>query len=151
MSDLQPTALDASRIVIERKNVETFAASVRGALLEPGQPGYDEGRVLWNGKMDKRPALIARCEGVADVIAAVNFARDNNILLGVRGGGHNVAGLGAADARPVADELRSRGARKILPGRCWFNEMGFWIRYLSPSPGQPSPPTTGFRASRTGG
>jgi FAD/FMN-containing dehydrogenase len=93
MSDLQATALDGSRTVIERKNVETFAASLRGALLEPGQPGYDEGRLLWNGMMDKRPALIARCEGIADVIAAVNFARDNNILLAVRGGGHNVAGL----------------------------------------------------------
>ena len=59
--------------MIEHKNVETFAASLRGALLEPGQPGYDEGRVLWNGMMDKRSALIARCEGVADVIAAVNL------------------------------------------------------------------------------
>src|ERR1700751_3790565 len=97
MSDLQATALDGNRTVIERKNVETFAASLRGALLEPGQPGYDEGRLLWNGMMDKRPALIARCEGVADVIAAVNFARDNNILLAVRGGGHNVAGFGACD------------------------------------------------------
>ena len=71
MSDLQVTALGGSRTVIERKNVETFAVSLRGALLEPGQPGYDEGRFLWNGMMDKRPALLARCEGVADVIAAV--------------------------------------------------------------------------------
>ena len=58
MSDLQATSLDGSRTVIERKNVEIFAASLRGALLKPGQPGYDEGRVLWNGMMDKRPALI---------------------------------------------------------------------------------------------
>jgi FAD/FMN-containing dehydrogenase len=92
--------------VIERKNIETFAASLHGGSWSQVSPDYDEGRVLWNGMMDKRPALIARCEGVADV----NFAHPNNIILGVRGGGHNVAGLGAADARPVADEVRSRGA-----------------------------------------
>ena len=111
MSDLQATALDGNRTVIERKNVETFAASLRGALLEPGQPGYDEGRFLWNGMMDKRPALIARCEGVADVIAAVNFARDNNILLAVRGGGHNVAGFGACDGGLMLDLSRMKSVR----------------------------------------
>jgi len=111
MSDLQATALDGNRTVIERKTVETFAASLRGALLEPGQPGYDEGRLLWNGMMDKRPALIARCEGIADVIAAVNFARDNNILLAVRGGGHNVAGFGACDGGLMLDLSRMKSVR----------------------------------------
>ena len=111
MSDLQATSLDGSRTVIERKNVEIFAASLRGALLKPGQPGYDEGRVLWNGMMDKRPALIARCEGVADVITAINFARDNNVLLAARGGGHNVAGFGACDGGLMIDLSRMKSIR----------------------------------------
>ena len=72
MSDLQATAPDGSRMKIERKSVEAFAASLRGALIEPGQPGYDEGRLLWNGMMDKRPALIARCEG-SPLIARVSL------------------------------------------------------------------------------
>jgi FAD/FMN-containing dehydrogenase len=108
MSDLQVTTLEGDRTVIERKNVEALAASLRGALIEPGQPGYDEGRLLWNGMMDKRPALIARCEGVADVIATVNFARDNGILLAVRGGGHNVAGFGACDGGLQIDLSRMK-------------------------------------------
>jgi len=59
----------------------------RGQLLSPEDPGYDDARRVWNGSIDRFPALIARCAGVADVIAAVKFAKDNGLLVAVRGGG----------------------------------------------------------------
>ena len=72
--------------------VQTLAAHLRGRLLQPGDDGYDAARTVWNAMVDRRPALIARCAGAADVIAAVRFAREHDLLVSVRGGGHNVAG-----------------------------------------------------------
>lgn len=69
-----------------------FKAGLRGRLLSPGDDGYDEVRRLWNGMFDRRPALIARCAGAADVVRAVNFARDHRLPLAVRGGGHSFPG-----------------------------------------------------------
>src|SRR5436309_657478 len=80
-----------------------FAASLRGALLQQGDPGYDDARTVQNGLIDRRPALIARCTGAADVIQAVNFARDNSLLLSVKGGGHNVAGNATNEGGLVID------------------------------------------------
>ena len=64
----------------------------RGEVIAPGQDGYDGARAIWNGTVDRRPRLIARCSGTADVAAAVRFARDHDMEIAVRGGGHNVAG-----------------------------------------------------------
>ena len=72
--------------------IPDLKASLRGALLSPGDPGYEDTRRVWNGMIDRRPTLIAQCRGVADVIQAVNFARTHQLLAAVRGGGHNVAG-----------------------------------------------------------
>ena len=77
--------------------VEEFCASMRGEVLTADNSNYDEVRVIWNGMHDKRPALIARCTGVADVINAVNLAREHNLLVAVRGGGHNVGGTASCD------------------------------------------------------
>ena len=89
--------------VIEETQVQALRASLRGQLIRPSDADYDEARQIWNGLHDKRPALIARCSGNADVIAAVNFARDNNLLVAVRGGGHNVAGTGSCDGGIMID------------------------------------------------
>jgi FAD/FMN-containing dehydrogenase len=91
--------------------VEAFKSSLRGELLLPGDEGYDEARAVWNGMIDKRPALIARCTGVADVIDAVNFARTNNLLVSVRGGGHNVAGKAVSDGGLMIDLSLMKGIR----------------------------------------
>ncbi len=88
---------------INEEVLEAFKASLRGDLITPGDDGYDEARLIWNGMHDKRPALIARCTGVADVIDAVNFARTNNLLVAVRGGGHNVSGTGSCDGGIMID------------------------------------------------
>jgi FAD/FMN-containing dehydrogenase len=77
--------------------VEAFKADLRGELLTPDGPGYDEARTIWNAMIDRRPALIVRCAGAADVMRAVDFARGNQILLAVRGGGHNIAGNATCD------------------------------------------------------
>src|SRR5258708_29912592 len=75
-------------------HISTLKASLRGELIQQGDEGYDAARKVYNGMIDKRPALIARCADVADVIAAVNFRRENGLLVSVRGGGPNAGGLG---------------------------------------------------------
>jgi FAD/FMN-containing dehydrogenase len=87
---------------------DEFRAAFRGELIEPGDAGYDEARAVYNGMIDRRPRLIARCVDVADVIAAVNLARDSGTLLAVRGGGHNAGGLGVWDDALVVDLSRMR-------------------------------------------
>lgn len=76
---------------------ETLRREFRGALLRPGEEGYDEARRIWNGAIDRRPALIARCAGADDVVAAVRFARERDLLVSVKGGGHAVAGHAVCD------------------------------------------------------
>jgi FAD/FMN-containing dehydrogenase len=83
--------------------VEGFGSGLRGELLRPDDAEYEESRQLWNGVIEKRPALIVRCASVEDVVEAVNFARENDLLLAVRAGGHNVAGTASADGGLVID------------------------------------------------
>ena len=75
MTDLRVVTTEGTDKILEEAVVEKFAAALRGARLRPGDADYDKARVVWNGMIDRRPALIARCAGVADVIAAVRFAR----------------------------------------------------------------------------
>jgi len=79
------------------ETIDAFKATLRGALLCPGDSGYDDARRIWNAMIDRRPALIVRCAGVADVIQAVQFACTHDLLVAVRGGGHNVAGNAVCD------------------------------------------------------
>jgi hypothetical protein len=88
---------------LEEAAVQEFASKLRGELIAPGDEDYDEARAVYNAMIDKRPRLIARCRNAADVIAGVNFARENGLLLAVRGAGHNVAGLGTCDDGLVLD------------------------------------------------
>ena len=91
--------------------IEAFASGLRGRVVRPGDDDYDESRRVWNGMIDKRPALIALCEGVADVVAAVNLAREHELLVAVRGGGHNVAGTAVCDGGIVIDLSPMRAVR----------------------------------------
>ncbi|HLE99850.1 MAG TPA: FAD-binding oxidoreductase [Gaiellaceae bacterium] len=83
----------------------------RGALLRPGEEGYDEARRIWNGAIDRRPALIARCAGADDVVEAVRFARQHDLLVSVRGGGHSIAGHSVCDGGLVIDLSLMKAAR----------------------------------------
>jgi len=89
--------------------IEQLRASVRGEILQPGDEPYESARLVYNRMIDKRPGLIVRCADVADVIAAVDYARTNNLLTAIRGGGHNGAGLGTCDGGLVIDLSRMRG------------------------------------------
>ena len=87
---------------------EELRERLRGALLVPGDPGFDEATLLWNGMVDKTPALVVQPTGTADVVCAVEFARDNRLPLSVRGGGHNIAGTALADGGLTIDMSRLR-------------------------------------------
>ena len=107
--------------------LEEFRISMRGQLLLPNQPGYEEARKVHNAMIDRRPELIARCAGVADVIAAIQFARSHGLVVAVRGAGHNVAGTSLCDGGMVIDLSEMRGIRvdpgtgtaRVEPGVTW--------------------------------
>src|SRR5262245_65497351 len=92
MADLQVTTIRGVDTVLKEAAVAAFKQSLRGPLIAPGDASYAEARQVWNGNIDRRPGLIARPVGVADVIQAVTFARDHNLLVSVRGGAHNIPG-----------------------------------------------------------
>jgi FAD/FMN-containing dehydrogenase len=90
-------------IELERKMIDDLRGHLRGTLLLSGDRGYDETRKVWNGMVDRRPALIARCMNVTDVIAAVGFGREQNLVIAIKGGGHNVTGNAMCDGGIVID------------------------------------------------
>jgi FAD/FMN-containing dehydrogenase len=100
-----------AHVQLEASAIENLAKQVRGGIVRPDEPQYDRARAVYNAMIDKHPALIVQCSGVADVIAAVNFARDHDLLLAVRGGGHNGAGLGSVDGGLVIDLSMMNGIR----------------------------------------
>ncbi|MSR23100.1 MAG: FAD-binding oxidoreductase [Gemmatimonadetes bacterium] len=88
---------------------DELRARTRGPVFEPGVPGYDDARSIWNGMIDRHPALVLRCIGTADVIAGIHFARTHGLPLCVKGGGHNVAGLAVAEGALMLDMSAMRG------------------------------------------
>src|SRR5256885_9108244 len=98
-----------STLAIEDATIEAFGASLGGALLRPGADGYDEARSIFNGMIDRHPALIARCASPGDVVKAVRFAREHALVVSVRGGGHNVAGNAICDGGLMIDLTPMKG------------------------------------------
>jgi hypothetical protein len=111
MVELSVKTLAGADSLLSEDLVESLGRGLRGALVRPGDGGYDEARKVWNGMTDKRPGLIVQCAGVADVIEAVNFARDNRLLVAVRGGDHSVAGHSVCDGGIVIDLSRMKSVR----------------------------------------
>ncbi|MEV4558020.1 FAD-binding oxidoreductase [Kitasatospora sp. NPDC049285] len=109
------------------KAAMALAEGFRGEIVVPGDAGYDAARAVWNGAVDRRPEVVARCTGVADVLQAVAVAREHGLLAAVRGGGHSVAGLGVCDGGMVIDLSQLRGVRvdpsrriaRAQPGVVW--------------------------------
>lgn len=96
--------LDASRI-------SDFKAKLRGQVIEPKDPNYEEARSLYNGMIDKRPRLIAQCANAADIMAAVNFGRENRLPIAIRCGGHNGPGLASVNDGLVIELSMMKGVR----------------------------------------
>ena len=130
MAGLHVTTTIGADTTIDDAALEAFKTSLRGELLRPGDPGYDDARKVWNGMIDKRPALIARCTGVADIIDAVNFARTNELLVSVRGGGHNITGNAVCDGGLMIDLSRMKSVRVDPVKRTARAEAGLtWGEY----------------------
>jgi hypothetical protein len=110
--------------MLDAQAIDSFRQSFRGALIQPGDDGYDEARSLYNAMIDKRPRLIARCADVADVITAVNFGRAQGLLVAIRGGGHNGPGLGSCNDGLVIDLSRLKGIRVDAAARTVRAEPG---------------------------
>jgi FAD/FMN-containing dehydrogenase len=91
------------------ETVDALRQRLRGPLLLPGDEGFEEATLLWNGMIDKTPALVVQPTGTADIVASVNFARDQRLALSVRGGGHNIGGTALADGGLTLDMSRLRG------------------------------------------
>ena len=96
--------------------LDKLGGRLRGALVRPGDPDYDRVRKVWNGMVDKRPTLIARCAGAADVVECVRFAREHDLLVSVRGGGHNYAGKSVCEGGLMIDLQPMKGLR-VDPSR----------------------------------
>src|SRR6185503_11838032 len=99
----QPIDATNTGKVIDETTVQSFKASLRGTIILPGDDTYDEARKVFNGSIDKRPAMIVRCSDTSNVVNSVNFARTHDLLAAIRGGGHNVAGTGVCDGGVVID------------------------------------------------
>ena len=121
-----PTTLTASGLA-------GFRDRFSGQLIGPDDPDYDRARIVWNAMADRRPAVVARCEGVDDVVAAVRFAREQDLLVAVRGGGHSVAGFSTCDAGIVIDLSRMRGVSVDPGGRIARVDGGAHLSQLDQS------------------
>jgi FAD binding domain len=106
--ELQAMALSSQ---LDVNAVAELRTGMRGEVLEAADAAYDDARKIWNGMIDKRPAVIARCAGIRDVIEAVNFARQHELAISIRGGSHSAAGLALCDGGLVIDLTRMNGAR----------------------------------------
>jgi FAD/FMN-containing dehydrogenase len=111
MADLRVVTSGGGNKMIESATVDALAEGLRGRLLRREDDGYDQARRVWNGMIDRRPALIARCAGAGDVIAAVRFARTQELLVSVKGGGHNITGNAVCEGGLMIDLSPMKGMR----------------------------------------
>jgi FAD/FMN-containing dehydrogenase len=101
--------LDGSEIDLKKDILEGLTMGLAGSVILPGDTGYEDSRTVWNAIIDRKPAFVVLCLGVSDVIKCVKFARSHNLLLCIKGGGHNIAGLGTADGAMMLDMSSMRG------------------------------------------
>ncbi|HEU4979559.1 MAG TPA: FAD-binding oxidoreductase [Solirubrobacteraceae bacterium] len=139
-----------SEQVLTTAAVEELARDFRGELIGPAHPAYDQARAVWNGMIDRRPALIARCTCNADVIAAVGFARENGLPVAVRGGGHSACGHSTCDAGLVIDLSPMKAIRVDTAARTARAEAGMTWGDFDAATQQHGLAVTGGRFSTTG-
>jgi FAD/FMN-containing dehydrogenase len=113
-----------SEIDLKQELLEPLRARLRGPVIAPGSPDYEQSRSVWNAMIDRKPAIVARCLGTADVIECVRFARENDLLLCIKGGGHNIAGLAAADGALMLDMSLMRGVWVHTRGKIAHAQAG---------------------------
>jgi len=106
---MRAKTIDGRDIDLKQETLDGLKMRLRGPMLVAGEIGYDESRTVWNGMIDRKPAIVARCLGTADVMTCVQFAREHELLLCIKGGGHNIAGLATADGALMLDMSLMRG------------------------------------------
>src|SRR6185503_690655 len=111
MSPANPNGQNGGATAVASDALDTLRASLRGALLLPGEPDYDKSRTIWNAMSDRRPAAIVRAAGASDVIRAVNFAREQGLTIAIKGGGHNIAGSAVGDGVLMLDMSGMKSVR----------------------------------------
>jgi FAD/FMN-containing dehydrogenase len=124
MNDLSLTTLEPGKTKVSAISIEALGAQLRGSLVTEGDASYDEMRTIWNAMIDRRPGLIVRCAGAADVVSAVRFARDNGLLVAVRGGGHNIAGSAICNGGLMIDLSQMKSVRVNAAAQRAFVEPG---------------------------
>src|SRR5215470_14485802 len=130
MTDFRVITTNGTDAILEEAVVRALADGLRGRLLRPGDGGFDDARKVWNGMIRRRPALVARCAGVADVMAAVRFARDHGLLVSVKGGGHNITGNAVCEGGLMIDLSLMKSVRVDPVGRTARAEAGLtWGEY----------------------
>ncbi|MBW3660948.1 MAG: FAD-binding oxidoreductase [Gemmatimonadetes bacterium] len=122
MATIKTLAGDTTEIAND--DVEALAAGLRGSIARPGDPGYEEARTIWNAMIDRRPGLVVRCRGASDVVQAVRFARQHDLLVAIRGGGHNIAGKAVCDGGLLIDLSPMKGIHVDPDARCARVEPG---------------------------
>src|SRR6187551_1194572 len=103
MADHTMTSTPGTQNKVTAESLQAFSAGLRGSLITPDSPDYDKARTIWNATVDKRPDMIVRCAGTADVMHAVKFARENSLLVAIKGAGHNIAGNAVCNGGMVID------------------------------------------------
>ncbi len=144
------TTLDGGRTTVNNADIESLRRAVRGEVIVPGQAGYEEARRVWNGNVDRRPAVIVRCLGAAGVQQAVNVARSLGVLLSVRGGGHSAPGYGTNDGGLVIDLSLMKGIRVDPDARTAGAQGGVLWREFDQETQAYGLATTGGTVSNTG-
>src|SRR5215468_2341256 len=150
MATLSAVSADGTRIMLSATDVDGLRSALRGQLIESSHDSYEAARRVWNGNIDRRPALIARCTGVADVQQAVNFARARGLAMSVRGGGHSAPGYGTNDGGLIIDLSPMKGIRVDPGARTVHAQGGVLWRELDHETQAFGLATTGGTVSNTG-
>jgi FAD/FMN-containing dehydrogenase len=147
---ISATTLEGSRTNLNDADIASLRSNVRGELVVAGDARYDEARRVWNGNVDRRPALVVRCMGAADVQQAVNFARSLGLLVSIRGGGHSAPGYGTNEGGLVIDLSPMKGIRVDPDARTVSAQGGVLWRDLDHETQAYGLATTGGTVSNTG-
>jgi FAD/FMN-containing dehydrogenase len=123
MTDVTMITTDGNTTTIGQNEIDELASSLRGRLLTAESPGYDDARSIWNAMIDRRPGLIVRCAGAADVVRAVNFARAHELVVAVQGAGHNIAGNAVCDGGIMISVVEPAARRAWVEPGVTLGEM----------------------------
>ena len=148
--DLPAITSAGGETVLEGAAVKELAGSLRGALLTSASAEFDNARAVWNGMIDKRPALIARCEGASDVSHAITFARERDLLVAVRGGGHSISGKAVCEGGLMIDLSNMNSVRVDVAGRTARADGGCLEGHIDRETTLHNLATTGGIVSHTG-